>query len=105
MGLDVSVISTKFNAVKVKMVTCVKFFQCSMCTSRYLGRKKLVESAESRVQDSRFLVWAGYSYWTLGYILSENGARKLVTAMPLEKLIPVDEYLPILSNVHPRYVN
>lgn len=64
-----------------------------------------MESIESQVQDSKFLVRAAYSYWTLGYILSENGARKLVDAMPLEKLVPVDEYLPILSDVHPKYVN
>lgn len=76
-----------------------------MVYSRYLGRKRLVESAEGRVHGSRFLVRAAYSYWTLGYILSASGAKKLVDAMPLEKLIPVDEYLPILSDTHPKYVN
>jgi collagen beta-1,O-galactosyltransferase len=54
------------------------------------------------VDGSRFLVRAGYSYWTLGYILSASGARKLVDAMPLGKLVPVDEYLPILSDTHPK---
>jgi len=70
-----------------------------MC--RYVGRKKLVKS-EGQVDGSRFLVRAGYSYWTLGYILSASGARKLVDAMPLGKLVPVDEYLPILSDTHPK---
>lgn len=64
-----------------------------------------MESAESRIQGSKFLVRAAYSYWTLGYILSESGARKLLDAMPLGKLVPVDEYLPILSDAHPKYVN
>ncbi|XP_032689727.1 glycosyltransferase 25 family member isoform X2 [Odontomachus brunneus] len=68
----------------------------------YLGRKRLMESAESRIQGSKFLVRAAYSYWTLGYILSDSGAKKLVDAMPLGKLVPVDEYLPILSNAHPK---
>ncbi|EFN88897.1 Glycosyltransferase 25 family member [Harpegnathos saltator] len=68
----------------------------------YLGRKRLMESAESRIQGSKFLVRATYSYWTLGYILSNSGARKLVDAMPLGKLVPVDEYLPILSDAHPK---
>ncbi|EZA57456.1 Glycosyltransferase 25 family member [Ooceraea biroi] len=67
----------------------------------YVGRKKLVKS-ESRLNGSKFLVRAGYSYWTLGYMLSASGARKLVGAMPLGKLVPVDEYLPILSDTHPK---
>lgn len=48
------------------------------------------------------LVHAGYSYWTLGYALSQRGARKLLDARPLGKLVPVDEYLPILFDRHPR---
>lgn len=68
-----------------------------------MGRKKLAKS-ESLVEGSKFLVRAGYSYWTLGYILSESGAKKLIDAMPLGKLIPVDEFLPILSDTHPEYV-
>lgn len=68
----------------------------------YLGRKKLAENAEPWIDESKYLVHAAYSYWTLGYILSASGARKLIEAMPLKQLIPVDEYLPILSDVHPR---
>lgn len=60
--------------------------------------------SENPIKGSKVLVHAGYSYWTLGYILSESGARKLVDAMPLGKLVPVDEYLPILADVHPEYV-
>ncbi|XP_053971796.1 glycosyltransferase 25 family member [Hylaeus volcanicus] len=69
----------------------------------YLGRKRLLEQkAESSIDGSKYLVRAAYSYWTLGYILSATGARKLVEAEPLTKLIPVDEYLPTLSDAHPR---
>lgn len=68
----------------------------------YLGRKRLVENVEPLIDGSKYLVRAAYSYWTLGYILSAKGAKKLVEAKPLEKLIPVDEYLPTLSDVHPR---
>ncbi|CAL1680358.1 unnamed protein product [Lasius platythorax] len=67
----------------------------------YMGRKRLVKS-ESPVEGSKFLLRAAYSYWTLGYILSESGAKKLIGAMPLGKLVPVDEYLPILSDKHPK---
>lgn len=34
-------------------------------------------------------------------MLSLNGARKLLGSNPLEKLVPVDEYLPIMFNKHP----
>lgn len=73
---------------------------CVLRVFRYIGRKRLVKS-ESLVKGSKFLVYAGYSYWTLGYILSDRGAKKLVDAMPLKKLVPVDEYLPILADTHP----
>ncbi|KAF2901651.1 hypothetical protein ILUMI_04535 [Ignelater luminosus] len=48
------------------------------------------------------LVRVGYSYWTLGYALSYRGARKLLDAEPLSRLVPVDEYLPILFDKHPQ---
>ena len=70
---------------------------------RYLGRKRMQEHAEPLVNGSKFLVHAGYSYWTLGYILSGRGAKKLLEQKPLDNMIPVDEYLPILFDKHPRY--
>lgn len=60
------------------------------------------EQDEPFVDGSKYLVHAGYSYWTLGYILSNSGAKKLINAKPLDKLIPVDEYFPILFDRHPR---
>lgn len=48
------------------------------------------------------LVEADYSYWTLGYALSLQGARKLLQAQPLSKMLPVDEYLPVMFNKHPK---
>ncbi|XP_046391061.1 glycosyltransferase 25 family member-like [Ischnura elegans] len=68
----------------------------------YLGRKRLAEAdGEEWVEGSKHLVWAGYSYWTLGYLLASSGARKLVEGQPLARLLPVDEYLPIMSDRHP----
>lgn len=49
----------------------------------------------------RHLSTVGYSYWTIGYMLSQTGAQKLLKAKPLEKLIPVDEYIPIMFDRHP----
>ncbi|XP_046603252.1 glycosyltransferase 25 family member [Neodiprion virginianus] len=68
----------------------------------YLGRKRLQDQEEPPVEGSRYLVLAGYSYWTLGYLLSRRGAEKLLEAKPLENMVPVDEYLPILFDKHPR---
>lgn len=62
------------------------------------------EQEEPFVEGTQSLVHAGYSYWTLGYILSAQGARKLLAAKPLENMVPVDEYLPILFDKHPRYL-
>ena len=44
------------------------------------------------------LVKPGFSYLTTGYLLSLEGARKLVAGDPLRHLLPVDEYLPIMYN-------
>lgn len=68
----------------------------------YLGRKRLQDQDEPWVEGSGMLVRAGYSYWTLGYALSGKGARKLLDAGPLTNMLPVDEYLPILFDRHPR---
>ncbi|EEB12010.1 conserved hypothetical protein [Pediculus humanus corporis] len=66
----------------------------------YIGRKRLVEH-EDWVKGSKSLVHVAYSYWTLGYLLTNEGARKLLEQKPLKKLIPVDEYIPILFDKHP----
>lgn len=67
----------------------------------YLGRKRLAIANESFVDDSDSLVNVQHSYWTLSYILSEKGAEKLIAGEPFGKLVPVDEYLPIMFDRHP----
>ena len=46
------------------------------------------------------LVKPNYSYWTLSYVLSLEGARKLLAQDPLKKFLPVDEYIPIMFDTH-----
>ena len=53
------------------------------------------------VEGSDNIVWAKYSYWTLGYIIRLSGAKKLIAGDPLTKLLPVDEYIPIMFDDHP----
>ncbi|XP_053355261.1 procollagen galactosyltransferase 2 [Clarias gariepinus] len=69
----------------------------------YVGRKRLqVKNSERWVQGTKNLVHPDYSYWTLGYALSLQGAKKLLEAKPLSKMLPVDEFLPIMFNKHPK---
>ncbi|XP_040911110.1 procollagen galactosyltransferase 2 [Toxotes jaculatrix] len=69
----------------------------------YVGRKRLqVKEPEYWVKGVSNLVHPGYSYWTLGYVLSLQGAKKLLQAKPLHKMLPVDEFLPIMFNKHPK---
>ncbi|GAB6023776.1 hypothetical protein CHUAL_008529 [Chamberlinius hualienensis] len=67
----------------------------------YLGRKRLLEKQEPLVPGSKSIVSVEYSYWTLCYMISLQGARKLLMADPLSKMVPVDEYLPIMFDKHP----
>jgi collagen beta-1,O-galactosyltransferase len=68
----------------------------------YMGRKRLHMELEPNVHGTRRLVRPLYSYWTLGYLLSDRGARKLLEADPFHSFLPVDEYFPILFGQHPR---
>ncbi|KAJ6654623.1 hypothetical protein lerEdw1_006776 [Lerista edwardsae] len=67
----------------------------------YLGRKQVNSEDEELLEDVRNLVVPEYSYWTLAYVISQQGARKLVDAQPLSKILPVDEFLPIMYDKHP----
>uniref|UniRef100_A0A3B5QJV2 Cerebral endothelial cell adhesion molecule n=1 Tax=Xiphophorus maculatus TaxID=8083 RepID=A0A3B5QJV2_XIPMA len=67
----------------------------------YLGRKQVNPGKEAAVENVRNLVVADYSYWTLSYAISQQGAQKLLNAEPLSKMLPVDEFLPIMYDKHP----
>ncbi|XP_026545409.1 probable inactive glycosyltransferase 25 family member 3 [Notechis scutatus] len=66
----------------------------------YLSRKQVNEKEEA-VTEIPNLVVPEYSYWTLAYVLSRRGAQKLIEARPLSKILPVDEFLPIMYDKHP----
>jgi len=67
----------------------------------FLGRKILHNSDEPWLASSTQLVKVDYTYWTLSYILTKQGAQRLLAADPLTKMVPVDEFLPIMYNRHP----
>ena len=66
-----------------------------------MGRKHMSRTKEHLVKGSSKIVWAKYSYWTLGYVLKLSGAKKLLAGNPLPKMVPVDEYIPIMFDDHP----
>uniref|UniRef100_A0A5F9DJV7 Glycosyl transferase family 25 domain-containing protein n=1 Tax=Oryctolagus cuniculus TaxID=9986 RepID=A0A5F9DJV7_RABIT len=68
----------------------------------YLGRKQVNPEEEVAVEGLPGLVVAGYSYWTLAYALSLAGARKLLASQPLRRMLPVDEFLPIMFDPAPQ---
>ncbi|KAG7277401.1 LOW QUALITY PROTEIN: hypothetical protein CRUP_033356 [Coryphaenoides rupestris] len=77
-------------------------FEHRFCSS-YVGRKRLqVKEPEVWVTGVSGLVHPDYSYWTLGYALSLQGARKLLGSRPLGRMLPIDEFLPIMFNKHPK---
>ncbi|XP_019853920.1 PREDICTED: procollagen galactosyltransferase 1-like isoform X2 [Amphimedon queenslandica] len=67
----------------------------------YVGRKKLSPNVETIIPGTKNLVIPRYSYWTLGYIISNRGAEKLIAGKPFDNILPVDEYIPIMYNDHP----
>ncbi|XP_075240349.1 glycosyltransferase 25 family member-like [Convolutriloba macropyga] len=67
----------------------------------YLGRKALADDIEC--DGCQHLVKPGYSYWTVAYMLTLRGAQKLVNTEILSRLIPVDEYIPLMYNQNPTF--
>lgn len=60
----------------------------------YLHRKAL--NSQTEIMITNGIVKANKSYWTCAYVLSYNGAKKLTQSGYLDKLIPVDEFIPIM---------
>ena len=67
-----------------------------------MGRKILHWEDEKGIPQTTVIVEPAYSYWTLGYLVSRSGAEKLIGAQPFDYLLPVDEYIPIMFNQHPK---
>jgi len=58
----------------------------------YLGYREMNVSED--IDDT--FVRPKYPYWTVGYALKPEAARKLVTNVAAKNIIPVDEYLPLM---------
>ena len=72
----------------------------------YLGRKTFREDngINTNLNENYNLMNPVFSYWTVGYMLSLEGTKKLVDCGFLQNLITVDEFLPMLYlNLHGTY--
>lgn len=50
----------------------------ALFSGSYLGRKRLQNREELYVANATRLVHPSYSYWTLGYIITLQGVKKLL---------------------------
>lgn len=60
----------------------------------YLSRKKMSGEQEENVDDD--LCVAKYSFWTNAYMITLQGAKKLLSSGFNENIITVDEFLPLM---------
>lgn len=65
----------------------------------YLGRKPIRRQNEKKV--SEHFVKPNYSYWTNAYILTWEGAKKLVDSNYLQNMIPADEFMSLMIDAFP----
>uniref|UniRef100_A0A915MNU0 Protein kinase domain-containing protein n=1 Tax=Meloidogyne javanica TaxID=6303 RepID=A0A915MNU0_MELJA len=71
----------------------------------YFGRKiNKGGNPEFFVLGHSHLSTISYSYWTIGYAISLSGAKKLIEADPLNNLLTLDEFLPIMYSQHPNQI-
>ena len=63
----------------------------------YLGGKFLDEPGPVEDGYKR----APYTYWAIGYWISQAGARMCLEHLDTSAIVPVDEYLPALAGVNP----
>ncbi|KAB7504512.1 Procollagen-lysine,2-oxoglutarate 5-dioxygenase 1 [Armadillidium nasatum] len=64
--------------------------------SHYFIWKEIIEHEYDQVPNSKLLLKPAVSFCMLGYLLSYEGAKKLVNQGPLQKLVPIDLYVSIM---------
>ncbi|UXI23098.1 activating signal cointegrator 1 [Sarcoptes scabiei] len=67
----------------------------------YLGRKLNDGQYDKEEIVNEMFVRPRYSYWTIGYMITRRGIEKLLLANPLSRMIPIDEFLPLMYDAHP----
>ncbi|CAG0917729.1 unnamed protein product [Notodromas monacha] len=67
----------------------------------YMGYEAVLPMNHSKLNGSIHFARPDYTYGSYAYIITLEGARKLVNSPILRKVIPTDEFLPVMYNSHP----
>jgi len=69
----------------------------------YLNRKPMESETNVEVihKDTPKIICPNFSYWMCAYLLSAQGARQLINSDFNHLIIPVDEFLPLISRKAP----
>ena len=63
-----------------------------------LGRKKIDKDKKEKVDHlNPNLLYQVIMYWCIGYLINPNFCRKIIDSNFLQNIIPIDEYLHIVS--------
>ena len=66
----------------------------------YLGKNNVPSYLDTPINDT--ISKPGYAYNTHAYLLSGDGAKKLIKQEVNNKMVPADEFIPSIIGVHPR---
>jgi GR25 family glycosyltransferase involved in LPS biosynthesis len=94
------------------ILSTIKLDDLPNCDILYLGRKPLCSEKDAPFvtinMDTEItfnILKPCFSYWTIGYIISKQGAQKLIDSNYLHNLIPIDEWIPFMSGAEPDHWN
>ena len=83
---------------KSKMCDIIEQLRNKKMDLLYLGRKKISKEYEKKYSND--IVYAKFSYWTCAYLISNNGANKLLNKAYITKIIPTDDFLAAVTHSH-----
>jgi GR25 family glycosyltransferase involved in LPS biosynthesis len=90
-----------FNKKLKELLLELKKIEWDFC---FLDRK-LMYGEDIYIDKSVNLIKPGYSFWLNSYLINANGARKLINTNFLQRIIPVDEYVPMMYYKSNQIVN
>lgn len=95
---------TQFRQPRIALLgtLCQLYIYYYLSGISYLGRRRMKTEMIATLEGSNYLNWVNYTWWTLGYMINLHGARKLISAKPLAKMMAVDEFLPVMYDRHPK---
>jgi len=65
----------------------------------YISRKPMIPKKD--INHTPNFISPAYSYWMCGYIINLKGMEKIINSGFIKKIIPIDEFIPIIGNFSP----